>query len=428
MALNMRFKSLMVWSCVAIPLTVGHHAAAQTDSGRQAAGSESAAEQAASSSTDGGLHPNLPPGTKSVMKRPEDSTVNVRAGYDGPAMVPVRPTRMSDPAVRQAGGANADATTAAANSGTATKGSAESSDAAQAAAAAASDLMSQGLASPKESALAGRPTTLLELIGRFGTDRGRQLSVVRGYWKLSAAQADYNWAADELARLDQVTAAKGLEAAVLSAAQAGAQARLHEAQVGVVAAQQELADLLGLPSNSQLPLASDPPLVGPYRTYFDTIFAGRVPPPRTRVIDRGLPVRLQAIQDRTLAVQAASSAVRYADDARTKGQADLQTLLNCHAELARQRRAFLAVVRDYNLDIGEYALAVADPTLPNERLVAMLIVVKTPSPTAGARNEPTLAPAVSDDQLLQPAAPAKSADAGKGSVRRASGSDDAAGK
>jgi hypothetical protein len=428
MALNMRFKSLLVWSCVAGPLAIGQFAAAQNDLARQATGSGSAADQAASSSTESDVHPNLPPGTKSVMKRPEDSTVNVRAGYDGPAMVPVRPTRMSDPAVRQAGGVNADATTAPANSGTATKGSAESSDAAQAAAAAASDLMSQGLAAPKESALAGRPTTLLELIGRFGTDRARQVSVVRGYWKLSAAQADYNWAADELARLDQVAAAKGLEAAVLSAAQAGAQARLHEAQIGVVAAQQELADLLGLPSNSQLPLAGDPPLVGPYRTYFDTIFAGRVPPPRTRVIDRGLPIRLQAIQDRTLAVQAASSAVRYADDARAKGQADLQTLLNCQGELARQRRAFLAAVRDYNLDIGEYALAVADPTLPNERLVAMLIVVKTSSPTAAARNEPTLAPAVSDDQLLQPAAPAKSADAGKGSVRRASGSDDAAGK
>jgi hypothetical protein len=198
---------------------------------------------------------------------------------------------------------------------------------------------------------------------------------------------------------------------------------VHEAQVGAVAAQQELADLLGLVSNAQLPLAGDPPLVSPYRTYFDTLFAGRVQPPRTRVIDRGLPIRLQAIQDRTLAVQAASSAVRYADDARAKGQTDLPTLLNCHAELARQRRAFLAAVRDYNLEIGEYALAVADPSLPNERLVAMLIVVK-PSPSVAARNEPTLAPAATDDQLLQPALPAKSAAAGKNSVRRASGAGD----
>jgi hypothetical protein len=428
MTLNMKFKSLLVWSCVAGSLAVGQYATAQNDPARQATGSGSAADQAASSPADGGVHPNLPPGTKSVMKRPDDSAVNVRAGYDGPAMVPVHPTRMSDPAVRQAGGSSSDATTASANSATATKAPIDSSDAAQAAAAAANDLITQGLAAPKDSALAGRQMTLLELIARFGMDRGRQLSVVRDYWKLAAAQADYNWAADESVRLDQITAAKGLEAAVLSAAQAGAQARLHEAQVGAVAAQQELADLLGLPSNGQLPLAGDPPLVGPYRTYFDTLFAGRVPPPRTRVIDRGLPIRLQAIQDRTLAVQAASSAVRYADDARAKGQADLQTLLNCHAELARQRRAFLAAVRDYNLDIGEYALAVADPTLANERLVAMLIVVKAPSPTAAARNEPTLAPAASDDQLLQPAVPAKSADAGNSSVRRASGSDDAAGK
>ncbi len=227
---------------------------------------------------------------------------------------------------------------------------------------------------------------MLELIARVGTDRNRQLAIVRGYWKLSAAQADYNWAVDEGARLDQVAAAKGLESAILSVAQAGGQARVHEAQVGAVAAQQELADLLAWPSTTPLPLAADPPLVGPYRTYFDTLFAGRVPPARTRVIDRSLPIRLQAIQDRTLAVQAASSAIRYAEDARGKGQVDLQALLNCHAELARQRRAFLSTVRDYNLDIGEYALAVADPTLPNERLVAMLIVVKPATASAQRAN------------------------------------------
>jgi hypothetical protein len=426
MTLDMRTRLLLVVSCVAFLLAADQFASAQDDSARPATAGAAGADSAKPADND--VHPNLPPGTKSVLKRPDD-TVNVRAGYDGPAMVPVRPGRINDPAVQQAGGPGADATTAAANAASATKAPAESGDAAQAAAAAASELLGQGLAPPKESPLAARPTTLLELIARVGNDRSRQLAIVRDYWKLSAAQTDYNWAADELARLDQITAAKGLpvESAVLSSAQAGAHARLHEAQVGVVAAQQELGDLLAWPSTTPLPLAGDPPLVGPYRTYFDTLFAGRVPPPRTRTIDRTLPIRLEAIQDRTLAVQAASSAIRYAEEARGKGQADLQTLLNCHAELARQRRAFLSAVRDYNLDIGEYALAVADPALPNERLVAMLIVVKAPAPTTSARNEPTLAPSASDDKLLQPAVPPKSADSGSSTVRRASGADDAAG-
>jgi hypothetical protein len=261
---------------------------------------------------------------------------------------------------------------------------------------------------------------------RVGADRSRQIWVVRDYWKLSAAQADFNWAADELARLDQINAAKGLESPILTAAQAAAQARLREAQVGAIAAQQELADLVAITDKNQLPLAADPPLVGPYRTYFEALFATRVAPPRTRAIDRGLPLRLEAIQSRTEAVRAASTAVHYAEDSRAKGQTDLQTLLNCHADLARQRRAFLATVRDYNLDIGEYALAVADPGITTERLVAMMILVKAPAPlTTVGRNEPTLATPANDDPLFQPALPRKPPEsAAKDSVRRAGGAND----
>ena len=383
-ALKMKFKLLVVVCFAAGLLVVSQFAAAQDDSAKPATGSSAAPDPAASTSGGADVLPNLPPGTKSVMKRPADGTVNVRAGYDGPPMVPVRPNRFNDPAVQQAGGANADATTAAAGAANASKAPADAGDP-RGGSRRGKRTHESGTDGAKGYATRRPTDNLARTHARVGTDRNRQLAIVRGYWKLSATQADYNWAIDEGARLDQVAAAKGLKAAVLSVAQAGGQARVHEAQVGAVAAQQELADLLAWPSTTPLPLAADPPLVGPYRTYFDTLFAGRVPPARTRVIDRSLPIRLQAIQDRTLAVQAASSAIRYAEDARGKGQVDLQALLNCHAELARQRRAFLSTVRDYNLDIGEYALAVADPTLPNERLVAMLIVVRPAAASASAQ-------------------------------------------
>jgi hypothetical protein len=342
-------------------------------------------------------------------------------------LVPVPSGKMIDPAVRQAGGLTATNSTASASGSPATgTASTDSSDAAQAAAAAAADLMTQALTASKQSALAGRATTLLELMTRVGADRSRQIWVVRDYWKLSAAQADFNWAADELARLDQINAAKGLDSPILTAAQAAAQARLREAQVGAIAAQQELADLVAITDKNQLPLAADPPLVGPYRTYFEALFAARAAPPRTRAIDRGLPLRLEAIQSRTEAVRAASTAVHYAEDSRAKGQTDLQTLLACHADLARQRRAFLATVRDYNLDIGEYALAVADPGITTERLVAMMILVKAQAPlTTVGRNEPTLATPANDDPLFQPALPRKPPEsAAKDSVRRAGGEGD----
>ena len=376
---------------------------------------------------EGEMHVTLPPGTKSVLKRSAaDESVSVQAGYEG-GLVPVPSGKMIDPAVRQAGGLTATNSTASASGSPATGTAAtDSNDAAQAAAAVAADLMTQALTALKQSALAGRATSLLELMTRVGADRSRQIWVVRDYWKLSAAQADFNWAADELARLDQINAAKGLESPILTAAQAAAQARLREAQVGAIAAQQELADLVAITDKNQLPLAADPPLVGPYRTYFEALFATRVAPPRTRAIDRGLPLRLEAIQSRTEAVRAASTAVHYAEDSRAKGQTDLQTLLNCHADLARQRRAFLATVRDYNLDIGEYALAVADPGITTERLVAMMILVKAPAPlTTVGRNEPTLATPANDDPLFQPALPRKPPEsAAKDSVRRAGGAND----
>ncbi|HEY2148106.1 MAG TPA: hypothetical protein VGH32_09225, partial [Pirellulales bacterium] len=373
---------------------------------------------------------SLPPGAKSVLKRPAaDDSVTVKAGYD-PALVPVTPGSTIDSAVHQASGISPDKSAASGSGVTTASATSAEVDEAQAKAAAAADLMGQALTAPKDTALAGRATTLLELMGRVGSDRARQAWIVRDYWKLSAALADFNWAADEAARLDQITAAKGLESPILTAAQAAAQARLREAQVAAITAQQELADLLGIAEKNQLPLAADSPLVGPYRTYFDALFAGKVPPPRTRAIDRGLPVRLEAIQSRTVAVHAAATAVRTAEDLRSRGQADLRTLLDCHADLSRQRRAFLATVRDYNLDIGDYALAVADPSTATERLVAMMIIAKAPVPaTAVGRNEPTLAQPSADDPLFQPAAP-RSTDGSpaKNGIRRTGGEGDRSGK
>ncbi len=328
---------------------------------------------------------------------------------------------MSDPAVRQAGifdlpssGAKPpqDPTIDARKPAGVAQSASDAADAASASAQAATDLMTQALTPPKDTALTGRPTTLLEILSRAGLDRNRLLAVTRAYWKLSTAQSDYDWAADEASRLDQIPADRGLEKALLTTAQAAAQARLHEARLGAVTAQQELADLLGVPATSAQPLAADLPLVGPYRTYFDTLFAGRVPPPRTKVIDRGLPARRDAIEARVAAVHAASTAVHIAEDARGKGQLDLPTVLTCHAEFARQRRAFLTTVRDYNLEIGEYAIAVADPNAGPDRLVAMMIVVKSPVATiAPARPgdntsaDPSFSRTPTDDLLMQPALP-----------------------
>ena len=299
---------------------------------------------------------------------------------------------------------------------------------AAAASLAASDLLNHSLEPSKTAPLAGHTLTLLQAITPFAANRNFQLAIARAYWKLSAAEGDYNWAVDEADRLDHIAAGTtATDATVIATARASSQARLLEAKLGAVTAQQELADLLSIPPNNPLPLTADPPLVGAYRTYFDTLYSGRVPPPRMRLIDRTLPIRREAIETHVAAVQAAASAVHSAEDARAKGTSDLQNLLLCQADLSRQRRSFLMAVRDYNYDIDEYALTVAEPNVPTDRVIGMLIRTKPaaaptiappPSSTvAAASSEPTIVRPSPGDPLLQPALPPGTA-AGPGSKWR----------
>ncbi len=374
-----------------------------------------APEQATYTTPDGPIQVALPAGTKSVLKQPSgdvNSQVNTGYGEGGP-MAPVPPPNKTivDPAVRPATAtAPLGGSATAAGSNAATASTDAGTDAAtQAAAQAATDLITQALTTPKDAAIPGRLSTLAEILARAGADRSRQLAATHSYWRLSTSQADYNWCVDELARLDPVSPAKGLETSLLATARAAAQARMLEAKAGVIAAQQELADLIAVPSTSPAPLAADVPLVGPYRTYFDALYAGRVPPPRARTIDRTLPVRREAIEARVAAVQSAATAAHVAADSRAKNQADLQTVLNCETELSRQRRALLTTVRDYNLDIADYALSVADANMPLDRLVAMMIVVKSPPPVAASPSVGAATAAPGDAFLMQPASPAPTA-------------------
>jgi hypothetical protein len=339
-------------------------------------------------------------GTTSVMVR------HSGAATTDPAMASVTaaPPRMVDKNVQPASATDPLGAMAAADP---SKAAGDAVDVASAAASlAATDLLNHSLESPKNSPLPGHTLTLLASISPFGANRTNQLFIARAYWKLSAAEGDYNWAVEEADQLDHITTgAAAMDAAVLATARASTQARLLEAKLGAVTAQQELADLLGIPPNNPLPLASDPPLVGAYRTYFETLYASRLPPTRLRLIDRTLPIRREAIETHVAAVQAAASAVHSAEDARAKGQADLQNVLLCDAELSRQRRSFLAAVRDYNLDIDEYALTVADPNVPMDRVISMLIRLKPAAPTVAPPASSIIAPATSDPTVVHPTAP-----------------------
>ena len=167
---------------------------------------------------------------------------------------------------------------------------------------------------------------------------------------------------------------------------AAAAADLADARADLVAAQQELVDLVRLPAGDPLPWPVDRPLAGPYQTHFDAIFATRAATGRIRAIDRMLPSKYAALESRAAAVVAAEKALEMTEADHAKGKRPIESVVAAHAALVAQQREFIDVARAYNLDIAEYVMAVADLSVPDDRFVSMLIGTpiqwRPPAPSA----------------------------------------------
>jgi hypothetical protein len=226
-----------------------------------------------------------------------------------------------------------------------------------------------------DAALDGKRVALVDLLSRV-YDRSQQAILIASYWKLSAAVAEYRIAADESSRLEQLlspadAADKHASDPVLEARLAGGEARLREAELAMVTQQFALAEQMRLPANEPLPLADDLPHAGAYRTSFERF--ARVAPPRSHLLDRTLPLLHRSVELRAAAALSAADSADAETEAYHTGQLDLLSAVDSVSELTRQRRAFVAAVRDYNLDIAEYALSVAPASLTSTQLVGMLI-------------------------------------------------------
>jgi len=223
------------------------------------------------------------------------------------------------------------------------------------------------------NAPAQRPLMLLEALQRPG-DPSRRLWIAQAYWKTSAACGWVRWAADAVERLELVAPGSDPhDRAVLDVATAAARADLAEARSQLGLAQQELIDLARLPFQDPPPWPVDRPLTIPYQTHFDAIFATRIATGRTRAIARTLPARHEALEARAAAATAAMKAMAMAEADHAQGRRPIEAVVAAHAMLVGQQREFLAAVRAYNLDIAEYAMAVADVSIPDDRFVVMLI-------------------------------------------------------
>lgn len=228
-------------------------------------------------------------------------------------------------------------------------------------------------APPPVSALYARPLSLVEALERSG-ERSRRLWISQAYWKVSAGFAMLRWSIEALERLELIApGGDPHDRAVLDVALAAARADLADARADLVAAQQELVDLVRLPPGDPLPWPVDRPLAGPYQTHFETLFATRPATGRIRAIVRMLPARHEALEAHAAAVAAAQQAMQMAEAAHAQGRRPIEAVTAAHAALVGQQREFIAALKAYNLDIAEYAMSVADLSLPDDRFVSMLI-------------------------------------------------------
>jgi hypothetical protein len=224
-----------------------------------------------------------------------------------------------------------------------------------------------------DASLYARPLPLLEAIERSG-DRARRLWIAQAYWKVSAAYAQVRCATEAIERLELIApGGDPHDRATLDVAIAAARADLADARALLGVAQQELVDLARLPLAEPLPWPVDRPLAGPYQTHFDVIFATRSTTGRVRAIARTLPARHEALESRAAAVRAAAKAMAMAEADHAKANRPIEAVIAAHTALVGQQREFLLATKAYNLDIAEYAMAVADATVPDDRFVSMLI-------------------------------------------------------
>lgn len=226
---------------------------------------------------------------------------------------------------------------------------------------------------PMDANLYARPLPLLEAIERSG-DRNRRLWISQAYWKVSAAYAQIRCCTEAIERLELIApGGDPHDRATLDVAVAAARADLADARAQLGVAQQELVDLARLPLTEPLPWPVDRPLAGPYQTHFDAIFSTRPATGRVRAIARTLPSRHEALESRAAAVRAAAKAMGMAEADHAKANRPIEAVVAAHAALVGQQREFLLATKAYNLDIAEYAMAVADASVPDDRFVSMLI-------------------------------------------------------
>ena len=258
---------------------------------------------------------------------------------------------------------------------------------------------------PRNSNLYARPLPLIEALQRSG-DRSRRLWITQAYWQVSRGYASIRFATEAKERLQFIAPGSDPhDQMVLDVAIAAAEADLADAHAELIAAQQQLIDLVRLPVSEPAPWPVDRPLAGQYETHFAAIFATRPATGRIRAIDQMLPSKHDAVEARAGAVVAAKVAMDRAEIDHARAKRPIEAVVAAHRMLRQQQREFAESLATYNLDIAEYAMAVADASVPDDRYVSMLIgtpIQWTPQPISTVIPATNLQPVEQPGISLQP--------------------------
>jgi hypothetical protein len=209
------------------------------------------------------------------------------------------------------------------------------------------------------------------------TETASQTPAVKAYWRLAAAIVQFSFAEEEAAVLAKATDPQSPpERALLVAARAAAFARQQELQFAVSSAQYDLIERAPALAGDTVPWPSEVPLTGKYRTNFDVLFAGRVPPPGLLRIHKTLPASLAATEGQAESAAAAGDAVDKISQAYASGQVRAEDLINAVSVWRDQRTAYVRAVLRYNEQITDYAMAVMGPVADPATVISTLIAKK----------------------------------------------------
>jgi len=238
-------------------------------------------------------------------------------------------------------------------------------------------LVYDALILPPGSSISGQPVSLVSVVATV-SERQRQIEAVHAYWRLAEAVGEYHFSHERQQRLARLQAGND-EATDLRTARAVAAAQIREAELQVTTAQHDLAEILLLTPGTPLPLPANQPLVGPYRTLFAELFAGKKAPERARMLDQMLPLRNRAVEGHAAALLASEDALDAAIELQSSGQGRVAAVIAALDTEVRQQQAFLAAVCRYNHDIADYALVVVSPRTTPDLLVGTLIKLNRPA-------------------------------------------------